>query len=525
MTRIFVSYSRSVKTEVSDIIRLLKATGYDVWWDGDIPSISDWWATICEHIEWCEVFIFFVSEKSVESPYCLAELKYGTDRNRPILPFLIDDHTQYTIPPEVTPLRNQWFEYDGDAADVIKEVNRAVAHTPWPQFRDNPVPRPPEPKTGSGSTARAFQQAVTLAKNGHFEQAILRFRDIRSNDFKTWGKRCDNWIRCVQLYAQISELIDHTATHYQVPNKWREYQKVTRRLGDSFDPFDLAPKAEMINSGHSRLWRLGLSALAVVLIVGILGIALLLTRDDDPNQSSPQKTTATDDLFAAADTATSMLSTTPASTDTSEPTNADTPEPSNTFTSEPTNTYTPRPTDTFTPEPSSTYTAEPTNTSTSQPTATPTVDLSFPWSGSISEPSDTPNGPPDIQLRYTAEYFLLKNVSGRRLDIRLLAFEGDENGFFAASAWADSGFASLNSFRNDGCVQVATDPSTVFDSTQDDDCHYHNYFMWDTTSSRHFWLDTEGNESFAVFMNGELIAECPIAESALHTTYCEFALP
>jgi hypothetical protein len=94
MTRIFVSYSRSVKTEVGEIVRLLKASGHDVWWDGNIPPIADWWATICEHVEGCEIFIFFISEKSVQSPYCLAELKYAIDRNRPIFPFIIDDHTQ-----------------------------------------------------------------------------------------------------------------------------------------------------------------------------------------------------------------------------------------------------------------------------------------------------------------------------------------------------------------------------------------------------------------------------------------------
>lgn len=93
--KFFVSYSRSVKQDVGQVLHLLESAGHQVWWDGDIPIIQDWWATILKNIEWCEIFIFMISEKSVQSAYCLAELHYAIDRNRPILPFILDDHTRY----------------------------------------------------------------------------------------------------------------------------------------------------------------------------------------------------------------------------------------------------------------------------------------------------------------------------------------------------------------------------------------------------------------------------------------------
>lgn len=229
------------------------------------------------------------------------------------------------------------------------------------------------------------------------------------------------------------------------------------------------------------------------------------TETVEPATDTPEPLTSTSN---AVEINTINVTLTPVPvTDTISP--SDTPEPSATRTPRPTNTQ--RPSDTPVPD---TDTPIPTDTNTPVSSDIPTPDI-----------TDTPDAPPDIQLRYTTGYFLLRNISGGRLDIRLLAFEGDENGFFEASAWADRGFGSLDNFLSGGCIQVATDDSTVFDSTQDPDCRYYNRFIYETSSSSHFWLDTEGNESFAVLMNGELAAECPVAESASRTTICEFALP
>lgn len=239
MTKIFISYSRSVKQEVGKVVDLLRAAGHEVWWDGDIPIIADWWATILDNIEWCEVFVFVVSEKSVQSAYCLAELKYGTDRNRPILPFVIDDHSAYTIPPQVTPMRNQWFEYDGDPARMLRQIISASGKIQWSHHPDMPAPRPPEPNTGSGSLIKQFQQAVSLAEDGHFDEAIKRFRSVASLDFKEWGKECQAWIVRLQLYALIAELADHKSTLIRAFKKWDEYLETYDAI---FDPLNVRVK-------------------------------------------------------------------------------------------------------------------------------------------------------------------------------------------------------------------------------------------------------------------------------------------
>jgi hypothetical protein len=240
--KFFISYSRSVKEDVRAVIELLRKTGHEVWWDADIPVIADWWATILDNIEWCDVFIFIVSEKSVQSPYCLAELKYATERKRPILPFLIDDHTRYTLPPEVTPMRNQWLKYDGIPANMLAEIIRSCSLIQWEKFQDRPFARPLEPNTGSSTLVKQFQQANDLAKAGHFDEAKKRLSNIASIDNKKWGQRCENWIRRLNLYAEIVELAEHEATLEFARESWQDY--LALKDGLDFDPFDIAAKVK-----------------------------------------------------------------------------------------------------------------------------------------------------------------------------------------------------------------------------------------------------------------------------------------
>ena len=173
------------------------------------------------------------------SAYCLAELKYGTDRNRPILPFVIDDHTSYSIPLEVTPMRNQWFEYDGDPARMLQQIIVASGKIQWSRYSNMPAPRPLEPNTGSGSVVKEFQRAVRLAEDGHFDEAIKCFRNVTSLDYEEWGEECQQWVTRLQLYALIAELADDKWTLARARKKWDEYLRV---YDIDFDPLEVVGK-------------------------------------------------------------------------------------------------------------------------------------------------------------------------------------------------------------------------------------------------------------------------------------------
>jgi hypothetical protein len=242
MTKFFISYSRSVKSEVSRLVELLRAKGHDVWWDADISAGQPWWGTILDKIEWCEIFVFVTSEKSVQSAYCMAELKYATDRNRPILPFVIDGLAANLIPPEVTPKLNQWLPYNGDIDETSQQIILAAARLDKRLYIDNPASRPPEPNKGQATLINQFQQAVTLADEGHFDEAIKHFRQIEALDPKTWGEECRGWIAKITVYRDLVNLAEHKTTLKMARAQWPAYTAKYTDDDGLFDPLEVGKK-------------------------------------------------------------------------------------------------------------------------------------------------------------------------------------------------------------------------------------------------------------------------------------------
>lgn len=326
MAQFFVSYSRSVKDEIGKVIDLLRASGHEVWWDGDIPIMADWWATILDNIEWCEVFIFVTSEKSVESPYCIAELQYANERGRPILPFMLENPAMLALPPEL-PHRNQWLIYDGDPANMLRQINTAYQLINWQQHTDINARRPPEPNKGGVSLARQYQDARQLAFEMEFERAKNLLRNIKRLDYGEWGHDCDEWLGRINAYAPLIELVQHDSTHDKAERDWRNY---VRRYSSDFDPYQIEQKLKARKS-PSKLPMV--SIIAIVIVVGILIVGLLMASSGGTGDNTTTDEPATtqdinaDDARAtgAAQAYETLTALAPTNTPTITPTPTDTP--------------------------------------------------------------------------------------------------------------------------------------------------------------------------------------------------------
>lgn len=101
------------------------------------------------------------------------------------------------------------------------------------------VPRPAEPGSGSGTLIKQFQQAVDLAEDGRFEEAIKRFRNLATLDYDKWGQRCQQWITRLQIYGEIAELADHKSTLGDARSEWDSY---LQDYADEFDPLKVRAK-------------------------------------------------------------------------------------------------------------------------------------------------------------------------------------------------------------------------------------------------------------------------------------------
>ena len=82
---LFVSYASQDRAAIDNLLTALQRA-HEVWVDEDLGGGETWWRTILEQIRGCEVFIVAVSNNSLASKPCQAELSYAEALQRPILP-------------------------------------------------------------------------------------------------------------------------------------------------------------------------------------------------------------------------------------------------------------------------------------------------------------------------------------------------------------------------------------------------------------------------------------------------------
>jgi tetratricopeptide (TPR) repeat protein len=245
--RFFISYSRSVQDNVRQIIASLRDDSEDVWWDQDLRAGQDWWGTILDNIEQRQVCLFMVSEKAVQSPYCMEELRYILARNRLVLPYIMDNASHYTIPDEIMKGRIQYEVYSGNPNHLKERIRITCRSIDWAQYKDRYAVRPPEPNTGTTNLIDRLDKAVLLAYEGHFGEAVKRFNDVGHNDPASYGEFCNTWIDKINRYIEVANLAHRPAVRKLAGPKWQTFLQLYQN--DDFDPLGVQEKL-MVGAEH-----------------------------------------------------------------------------------------------------------------------------------------------------------------------------------------------------------------------------------------------------------------------------------
>jgi hypothetical protein len=139
--KVFISYSRNDEAAVGALVDDLRRARAQVWMDEELGGGDSWWTEILDQIRSCDVFLFALSDKSVQSKPCRAELGYAQALELPILPVQIGQVTSYYADPIFTvqlvdfrdPTRKSAF-------DLLASLHeRASRRTALP----DPLPEPP----------------------------------------------------------------------------------------------------------------------------------------------------------------------------------------------------------------------------------------------------------------------------------------------------------------------------------------------------------------------------------------------
>jgi|GEM_PF-2472635 len=258
MKKLFISYRSTDTAKVDKIaqdLRLLKFENglprYATWQDKiDLPPASpNWWDSIVDAIIDCDVFVFHMSEASLQSNVCQAELNYAHRRNRPIVPIVLEDEFyldassgKYNIKywnfvPEW--LRDvQFLFYTG--TDFYKHFQKAIEtfERKWP--RDVKVKRPmnPDSKSAHASNHALYDTACDYAERLAFEEAEKHFSILVRRNDADYVDVAAEWLEILNLYSELIEIDKQARTKFLFKRKWKSYQKLFPKmfLDDIFDP-------------------------------------------------------------------------------------------------------------------------------------------------------------------------------------------------------------------------------------------------------------------------------------------------
>jgi hypothetical protein len=87
--QLFVSYSSRDKSTVKNLVRDLEATRHSVWVDEELTGGDSWWREILQRLRQSDVFVLALSNNSLRSKPCRAELEYATALGLPVVPVQI----------------------------------------------------------------------------------------------------------------------------------------------------------------------------------------------------------------------------------------------------------------------------------------------------------------------------------------------------------------------------------------------------------------------------------------------------
>jgi serine/threonine kinase PknH len=138
---IFISYSSQDRSAIDNLLAALHKTKKPVWLDEELAGGEAWWRVILDQIRSCEIFLVAVSNHSLDSKPCQAELRYAQALKRPILPVQIGPIDSMRANPLAAV---QLIDYRNPTVETGIQLVTAV-HDLWEKRPELPSPLPEEP--------------------------------------------------------------------------------------------------------------------------------------------------------------------------------------------------------------------------------------------------------------------------------------------------------------------------------------------------------------------------------------------
>ncbi|HEY9651771.1 MAG TPA: toll/interleukin-1 receptor domain-containing protein, partial [Coleofasciculaceae cyanobacterium] len=115
---VFVSYSRADSDFARKLNDALQMQGKTTWFDQEsIASGADFKQEICQGIECSDNFLFILSPRSVNSPYCADEVEYAAKLNKRFITILYRQVNSADLHPKLANV--QWIDFNQNEKDFL----------------------------------------------------------------------------------------------------------------------------------------------------------------------------------------------------------------------------------------------------------------------------------------------------------------------------------------------------------------------------------------------------------------------
>ena len=256
---VFVSYSRRDEKLVQRLLSAFRHAQEEVLYDRELPGGELWWQKILEQIRRCDVFVFALSQNSLDSKPCMAELQYAEALSKPVLPVLVGR----VIAERTSPFAaTHYIDYRNPNADsgsqLISNLHRYAANR---QPLSDPLP--PEPPMPFLYLMR-LQKDITGPQEIPPPEQLQMLVELKSRLNEEAGD--------ASARADIARLL------WKLRDRTDAAPATRAEVDKMLDELDLKrPYARRV----SRTWLLGGVALLVAVVVAVVvGFVMVSGRDD-----------------------------------------------------------------------------------------------------------------------------------------------------------------------------------------------------------------------------------------------------
>ncbi len=239
--KLFISYSHDDEKYVKELARLLEKYGkHSVWMDEDLKGGEHWWSRILDEIEGTTCVIAVLSPSSRDSKYCIAELSYAHELNKPILPLIHKRFDLHDLPDYLQQIHNvdiidipesKALEHcDDSLSNILSEIEKGKYQPPNPKPLRPPVPKdkplhPPKAPEESLCIDPLLESYATVWDRKPVGSAIsmvemlLRGGWILSRERSTIDVRLDKDPPIFELLTSNPELLNEYCTRQEMAGR------------------------------------------------------------------------------------------------------------------------------------------------------------------------------------------------------------------------------------------------------------------------------------------------------------------